>query len=122
MRKRATGLPKAMEEDLESGPEALVESLEDFIGDMFGVGAIPEPTPGEIPSRAWLQSKFKTKSAIIRYLVVDQKHTVKDVAKALGLKYQHVRNVSTQVLKRGPNEDFHLAEGQISSNLLKPES
>lgn len=58
-----------------------------------------------MPSLEWLGKTFKTKSARIRYLVTKGFKT-KDIAKHLGVKYQHVRNVSTTTLKRGPNESF----------------
>jgi len=68
----------------------------------------------DLPSRHWLQSTFKTKSAVIRYLFA-QGHTVKTIAKHTGFRYQHVRNVLTTSLKRGPNEPYKLdpATGKV---------
>lgn len=46
---------------------------------------------------------LKTKSAVIR-LLRSRKYSRSAVAKFLNVKYQHVRNVDTQYLKRGPRE------------------
>ena len=78
--------------------------------------AVPEPLilppadvvegePAELPSLAWLQQTFKTKSAVIRYLL-ERGHKVKEISKHLGIRYQHVRNVMKTPLKRGPNEAY----------------
>lgn len=48
--------------------------------------------PGAMPSYAWLQSNFKTKSAAIRYLHT-QGFQVKEISQHLGLKYRHVFGV-----------------------------
>lgn len=45
-----------------------------------------------------LKAQFKTKSGLIRYLD-SQGYKRADIAKALGLLYQHVRNVLTQPVK-----------------------
>lgn len=68
----------------------------------------------DLPSLHWLQSTFKTKSAVIRYLFA-QGHSVKTIAKHTGFRYQHVRNVLTTNLKRGPNEPYKLdpATGKV---------
>jgi hypothetical protein len=74
----------------------------------------PPPTDGSLPSLAWIKRNFKTKSAAIRWLVSratetgDPLYRRADIAKLLGVKYQHVRNVATTQLKRGPNEDWNL--------------
>ena len=86
------------------------ESLDEFLGGMFQQSATGDDKG--MPALDWLKSKFKTKSAAIRYLH-EQGHSVNEIRKHLNLKYQHVRNVLTTNLKRGPNEDFHLSEGQI---------
>ena len=39
-----------------------------------------------------LREEYKTKSAVIRYLA-SKDYTRSDIAKALGIRYQHVRNV-----------------------------
>jgi hypothetical protein len=102
------GLPKSVQEAIEREegevPSADTPSLEEFVNDMHGDHATAKPVEG-IPSVEWLQDTFKTKSAIIRYLV-SQSHEVKTIAKHLGMRYQHVRNVATSTLKRGPNEDW----------------
>lgn len=67
-----------------------------------------------LPSREWLKEQFSTKSAAIRYLV-NQGFEVKDIAKHLNMRYQHVRNVSKTELKRGPNEDWRKPLLQNSS-------
>ena len=92
------------DDNVEGGPP---QTLEGFIEELFPtpVEEIKAPEPGEFPSLAWLRSNYKTKSAAIRYLV-SQEWPIKTIAKNLGLKYQHVRNVATQQLKRGPNEDW----------------
>lgn len=125
------GLPRALEEandddkerDEHSPPE---ETLASFLRDIHqeSIESVQEegaaPDPNKLPSLGWLKDHFKTKSATIRYLTIERKFPINRVAKHLGLKYQHVRNVTTQNLKRGPNESFHLAEGQASS-LVKTE-
>ncbi len=58
-----------------------------------------------MPPLDWLKSQFNTKSATIRYLV-SRGFEVKDIAKHLNIRYQQVRNVSKNELKRGPNEDW----------------
>lgn len=123
--KGSKGLPKALAAELEEG-EAQQEKEQDlraFINEMHGEGAAAQPQTG-LPSKDWLQEQFKTKSAVIRYLV-NQGHSVNDIAKHLGLRYQHVRNVANAPLKRGPNEDWRkpLIEGTSIPDLkqFKPE-
>lgn len=100
------GLPKALQEELEEeeAKETAEADLRSFIADMHGEEAASLPQEG-LPDLGWLKDQFKTKSAIIRYLV-NQKFTVNQIAKHLGLRYQHVRNVANAPLKRGPNEDW----------------
>lgn len=97
----------------ESGPKMANTGLDEFLKEMHGTteaaDASGAPTIGD------LKERFKTKSAIIRHLHGDKGMSVKDIAKMLDLKYQHVRNVVHQKLKRGPNEDFHLGEGQAAA-------
>lgn len=59
----------------------------------------------DLPSLEWIKENYETKSAAIRYLI-SRGYAVKVIAKHLGIKYQHVRNVATNKLKRGPNEDW----------------
>jgi hypothetical protein len=113
------------------------ESLNDFLRNMHGTSTLGEDVRSEgprsycdpdsvghqetsqaasasspkLPSIGWLQSQFKTKSATIRYLH-SQGFTVNEIRRHLGFRYQMVRNVLHNQLKRGPNEDFHLSEGQ----------
>jgi hypothetical protein len=115
------GRPKALQDEEDGDTDehnAPPETLAQFLRDIHqeSTESIAEADssadPNTLPSLGWLKEHFKTKSATIRYLVIDRGFPVNRVAKHLGLKYQHVRNVSTQKLKRGPNEDFHLSEGQ----------
>lgn len=94
------------------------ETLEDFIHGMFGgeAAATVEPVEGGLPSISFLKEHFKTKSAIIRYLH-GEGYKTKDISKHLGVRYQHVRNVITTELKRGPNEDFCLKSGSATKDI-----
>src|ERR1700748_1511728 len=100
------GLPKSVQEALEREEDSAkrTESLEEFVRDLHGEEAVAV-SDSNMPSKEWLQDQFKTKSAVIRYLV-NQGHAVKDIAKHLGMRYQHVNNVAHAPLKRGPNEDW----------------
>lgn len=118
-----SGLPRALEEEQLAADERASEpTMEEFIQEMHGQA--DQPQEG-IPSLEWLKSKFNTKSATIRYLI-NQGYEVKEIAKHLGMRYQHVRNVAKTDLKRGPNEDWRkpLLEGtQIpDSKHFKPET
>jgi hypothetical protein len=90
-------------------PNAVYEQLspEEFALQFFGDGSPRESQEG-LPSLEWLKGQFKTKSAAIRYLHSDLggAHPPKVIAKHLGIRYQHARNVCTTPLKRGPNEDW----------------
>ncbi len=86
-------------------PKKKEETLDAFLGDMFQQTKTGEE--GGMPTLDWLKSKFRTKSAAIRYLH-DQGHSVNEIRLHLNLRYQHVRNVLKTQLKRGPNEDFKL--------------
>lgn len=91
----------------EDEPQVIVDdvTLSEFIQSMH------EPNYSEVgvakgmESLDWLKEKFQTKSATIRYLI-SRGHAVKDIAKHLNIRYQQVRNVSKNELKRGPNEDW----------------
>lgn len=94
------------------------ETLEDFVHQMFGgqeAASVPK-VEGAMPSMAFLKEHFKTKSAIIRYLA-QEGYKTKDIAKHLNVRYQHVRNVITTELKRGPNEDFSLKPGSATKDI-----
>lgn len=106
---RKTGKPRQLEEDEanlaeDERPTLEDETLDEFLGKMHGTTTQEQKFDG-MPTLTWLKSHFKTKSAIIRYLL-HHKFPKAAIAKHLGIKYQHVRNVSVQELKRGPNEDF----------------
>lgn len=126
MIKAKTGKPAALEREEEELDDPKVESLNTFLREMHGESlesADPENQdrqegdPSKLPALGWLKDHFKTKSATIRYLTIERKFPVAQVAKHLGIKYQHVRNVTKQVLKRGPNESFHLEDGQKASSV-----
>lgn len=95
--RKKTGKPKELEEDAQ--PKA---SMEQFVREMHGTADKPQ---NGMPSLDWLKEQFQTKSAAVRYLV-NQGFSVRDISKHLDMRYQHVRNVSIQKLKRGPNEDW----------------
>ena len=100
------GLPKTVQEALERAEENAPpqEDLASFVKAMHGDDAAGKPQEG-IPSMEYLREQFKTKSAIIRFLV-NQGYSVVQIHKHTGWRYQHIRNVSTSPLKRGPNEDW----------------
>jgi hypothetical protein len=117
-RPRKTGKPKALEAE-EVEPK---QSPEEFVKEFFPPEAAPsgeaigtalaQPQQG-LPSLDELKKMFKTKSAAIRYL-----HNIgpeigypegtppRIISKHLGIRPQHARNVITNPLKRGPNEDW----------------
>ena len=110
---RKTGLPRALEaqrlqeaEELEERGPFDPSTLEDFLSQEFTDGTANQQDG--LPSVDWLKSKFKTKSAAIRYLVHELETPPAKVAKHLGVRYQQVRNVTKKELKRGPNEDFKI--------------
>jgi hypothetical protein len=114
---RKTGRPRALEEESDA---AHVEepSLDDFLQEVHGISTVQQELPdSKIPSLSTLKGQFKTKSAVIRHLHDHYKLTVKQIAAHTGIRYQMVRNVLTNKLKRGPNEDFHLGEGQKASTV-----
>lgn len=86
-------------------PTPVEHSLEQFLAETFGEEA-PSTDPNGLPSLGWLKAKFRSKSAAIRYLHHEKQATPSQISKLLGVKYQHVRNVITTPLKRGPNESY----------------
>jgi hypothetical protein len=80
-------------------------TLSEFIQTMHEPNYSPVGHEKGLPTLEWLKETFQTKSATIRYLI-SQGHAVKDIAKHLNIRYQQVRNVSMNELKRGPNEDW----------------
>jgi len=105
-----------MEREGESEPEPELLTPEAFAKQMFGEADTPQ---SGMPSLSWLKSQFKTKSARIRYLINEGFQT-KDIAKHLGVRYQHVRNVAIQKLKRGPNESY-VPKNLCDAQQLKPQ-
>lgn len=79
-------------------------TLDTFMAEMHNSTTL-EATDG-MPALEWLKQTFKTKSGAIRYLQ-QQGYNAIQIAKHLGIKYQHARNVMTQELKRGPNETYN---------------
>lgn len=109
------GLPQPSKDDV---------TLSEFIQTMHEPNYSPIGADKGLPTLEWIKEQFSTKSAAVRYLV-NQGHEVKDIAKHLNMRYQHVRNVANNPLKRGPNEDWRkpLLEGQQipDSKSFKPE-
>jgi len=89
--------------ELETPSDLIPETLDDFLRDQFEETTQSITNESGMPGLDFLKKHFKTKSAAIRYLH-SLGHSVKDIQKHLGLRYQHVRNVLTTELKRGPNE------------------
>lgn len=110
------GLPKPKTDDI---------TLSEFVQTMHEPNYSPVGTDLGLPTREWLKETFSTKSAAVRFLV-NQGFEVKDIAKHLSMRYQHVRNVANTELKRGPNEDWRkplLASSEISDpRLFKPKT
>lgn len=92
------------QEQLNSDPD----TLDSFLRDIHETTTMQEVG---LPSLQVLKQQFKTKSAAIRHLY-SLGHETKDIAKHLGLRYQHVRNVLHTELKRGPNEDWRFAHDE----------
>lgn len=105
-----TGKPKAPVDEHDDAAESAStpavpdQNLGEFINELHGDNTLSQPIDG-MPSMEWLQEQFKTKSAVVRYLT-SKGYEVKNIARHLGMRYQHVRNVAKSTLKRGPNEDW----------------
>jgi hypothetical protein len=100
---RKKGLPKALEQEaLDDETRKSEPTMEEFVKEMHGEADKPQDG---LPSLEYLKEQFQTKSAAIRFLV-NQGFEVKAIAKHLGIRYQHARNVANTELKRGPNEDW----------------
>lgn len=97
------GLPPPPKDDI---------TLSEFVQTMHEPNYSPIGAEKGLPTQEWIKEQFQSKSAAVRYLI-NQGFVVKDIAKHLNMKYQHVRNVSITPLKRGPNEDWRkpLLEG-----------
>lgn len=105
MARRKTGKPRELEEEERPKDEP---TLQEFIQQVHGTSPVGESSG--MPSLVELKALFQTKSACIRYLASNRcpggPFPTKDIAKHLGLRYQMVRNVITNPLKRGPNENW----------------
>jgi len=113
-------MPKALVREVlaelgEDGDESFGQTPEEFAREMFGDAGISQSEEHGLPTLGWLKENYKTKSAAIRYLV-HEGFQIKHIAKHLGIKYQHARNVATQTLKRGPNEDWRPKEQRLDPN------
>lgn len=105
--KGKSGKPQALVDEHDDAVPKVTpaeQNLGEFINEAHGDNTLSQPIDG-MPSMEWLKDKFQTKSAIIRYLV-SKGFEVKSIARHTGWRYQHVRNVSKNELKRGPNEDW----------------
>jgi DNA-binding NarL/FixJ family response regulator len=112
------GLPKSVQEAQDKEEAFEGKSPEEFAKEMFGEADKPQEG---LPTLEWLKQQFQTKSACIRYLH-NQGIANKVIAKHLGVRYQQVRNVVTNPLKRGPNEDWRRPELLLKTNQFKTES
>jgi len=52
-----------------------------------------------------LYAEKGTKAAVIRYLHHEMGYQATDIARAMGIKYQHVRNVVNRPLKRNKEQN-----------------
>ena len=103
MAKKRKGKSQEPKEDvLQDGERTPEPTMEEHIRELHGDAAQPQ---SGLPSKEWLKETFQTKSAAVRFLI-NQGHEIKLIAKHLDMRYQHVRNVATNPLKRGPNEDW----------------
>lgn len=128
-RPKKSGKPKAMEREDDARPK---QSAEEFIKDFFPpvtteggeeIATATAEAQNGLPSLDWLKSHFKTKSAAIRYLHnygprigYPSGTPPKIIAKHLGIRPQHARNVCTTSLKRGPNEDWRVKPNEGNNN------
>lgn len=131
MARRKTGKPKALEVNREDD-EPKTQTPEEFVQSFFPpettstgeeIATATNESQPNLPPVDWLKSKLKTKSAAIRYL-----HNLgpeigypdgtppKIIAKHLGIRPQHARNVCKTPLKRGPNEDWRINGDKTNGN------
>lgn len=111
-KRKSRGLPAAVEAEEELKESFEGKTPEEFAKEMFGEADKPQEG---LPSLEWLKQNFQTKSACIRYLH-NQGVATKVIAKHLGVRYQQARNVITNPLKRGPNEDWRRPELKLKTN------
>jgi hypothetical protein len=114
--RRKTGKPRAVEVADEAEQTRQEHPLEEFVKNMHGQPDVPQ---GGMPSLDWLKKQFSTKSAAVRYLL-NAGYSVNDIHKHMGMRYQHVRNISKLELKRGPNEDWR--KPYLSGEVKPPEN
>lgn len=104
-KRNKSGKPQALETE-ENGPTE-EPTLEQFVQALHGESP---PNPDGMPPLEWLKSTFQTKSAAIRYLssaeVPKGPFSVKQISKHMNIRYQMVRNIVNNPLKRGPNEPW----------------
>jgi hypothetical protein len=99
---------KGAKKDVVAEAEALVTIETETVAEAKGEKVVKVYDFGSLED---LQMKFKTKSAVIRFLAAEHGHglegknLVGPISKFVGVRYQHVRNVLTQPLKRGARED-----------------
>lgn len=109
-----TAQPKPTDDSVDDNHDASAIALADMLAaDLIGptnlVVEVTDPKKSlssagiVIPPLFQLKELYKTKSAIIRHLT-EIGMTVKEISAHTGIRYQHVRNVVTTELKRGPNE------------------
>jgi len=108
--------------DIDSSDDMIPEpSFADFVSEMFQE-TVDTVKIGDkvVPSAQRLHGQFNTKSARIRYLYTEHALTVKEISTHLNIRYQMVRNILTNELKRGPAEPFTLGEKGGLAPLLLP--
>lgn len=112
--------PRPIENDPEVDEiEEGEQTPKEFVKEMFGEEGIAEPQEG-LPSIEWIKENYKTKSAAIRYLI-SKNFKVKEISKHLGIRYQQVRNVAKNPLKRGPNEDWRPKDQRQPQPMIQTE-
>lgn len=125
MAKRSTRHDIADEDGVIPAVDLVPSDLDDYLREFHqtttaGMAVTPKgdaiTMESGLPSLSFLKASFKTKSAAIRHMD-SLGCDVKTIAQHLGLRYQHVRNVLHNELKRGPNEDFRLDDRDTSKKL-----
>lgn len=97
-----TGKPRTLNRLTNNVGQPDKMSLDEFLHEVFDTSVEGEKDP-ELPTLQWLRENYRTTSARIRHLL-DMGVEVKRIAKHLNIRYQFVRNIKVQALKRGPNE------------------
>jgi hypothetical protein len=104
-----------VDEVSETPHDLIPETLDEFLRDIHQTSSLNTQN-SDLPSLEFLKKHFKTRSAAIRYLH-SKGHSVNVIHKHLNLRYQHVRNVLTTELKRGPNEQPTINDLDNTKNL-----